>query len=708
MEEPRSAGEEPKRDRVLIAGRDESERLLARAAVEQAGLEVVETRDGNEALLAFASSQPALVVLDLSNGEEELRTCEELRRRRASRHVPVLVLAESGDADAVARAFDAGATDFLTRPIHWGLFAHRVRFLVRSARANENLRRNQDQLTTAQRLARIGSWEWDIPSGQLHWSSEVQQLLGVRSEPVVKLETLLDLSHPEDRPGIREWFAHAAEGEFSNELEYRCLRSDGTEVVVHQQAEALFDDSGELTGVAGFLQDVSDRKKSEERIKQLAYYDVLTGLPNRRFFKESLERALGHARHSKKPIALLFLDLDRFKMINDTLGHEAGDALLKEAGNRLYTCVRSSDYVASARVSKIQSDLSRLGGDEFTLILRDLEDTQDAGRVAARILERFAQPFDIGGREVFTSTSVGIAVHPVDGDDVDTLLRNADAAMYHAKDRGRNNFQYYTNAMNVRASRRLDIENNLRRAVQRGELSVVYQPKRDIQSGQIHSLEALVRWDNAELGKVRPAEFIQVAEESGLIVSIGEWILRTACTQQRQWIEAGYDPIVMSVNLSSYQIRAQRFAELLAGVMQESGADPRHIELEITESALMRYEDLSIQTLGQIKQIGVRLALDDFGTGYSSLSYLKRFPIDSLKIDRAFVGDLNSDPDDAAITKAIVAMGKSLGLYVVAEGVETAEQESFLRGIGCDAMQGFRIGAPATAEDAVQYLRRRS
>jgi predicted signal transduction protein with EAL and GGDEF domain len=355
----------------------------------------------------------------------------------------------------------------------------------------------------------------------------------------------------------------------------------------------------------------------------------------------------------------------------------------------------------------MQSAISRLGGDEFTLLLRDLDDAHDAGRVANRILERFAQPFEIDGREVFTSTSIGIAIHPIDGNDVDTLLRNADAAMYHAKDRGRNNYQFYTDAMNVKASRRLDIENNLRRAVQRGELSVVYQPKLDLASGQFNSVEALVRWDNAELGKVRPNEFIQVAEESGLIVSIGEWILRTACAQQRHWVEAGYEPVVMSVNLSSMQIRAQRFAELLAGVLQETDVDPEHLELEITESAIMRYEDLSIRTLTEIKQIGVQLALDDFGTGYSSLSYLKRFPIDSLKIDRAFVSDVNTDPDDAAITRAIVAMAQNLGLYVVAEGVETVEQERFLRDIGCDSMQGFLISPPLIATEMAPFLRPR-
>jgi len=700
--------DETKREVVLIAGSDVAERLHARAAIEEAGLDVVEAGTGAETLIHFVSEQPAMVVLDVDMaGLDGFHTCEELRRRRSSEHTPILVVTRNADATSMTRAFDAGASDFMVKPVNWGLFVHRVRHLLRSARAFADLRASQDQLATAQRLARLGSWEWDVGTGEMHWSNEVQQILGTRSQSgVVQLETLLDIVHHEDRKAIREWFRRAAQGKYTADLEYRCLRSDGEELTIHQQAEAVLGEGGEVLRMSGFLQDVSDRKRSEDRIRELAYYDVLTGLPNRRFFKESLDRALRHARSSNKPLGLLFLDLDRFKMINDTLGHEAGDVLLKQAGERLHGCVRNTDYVASGRGAKMHSAISRVGGDEFTLLLRELDDAHDAGRVASRILERFAQPFEIDGREVFTSASIGVAIHPIDGNDVGTLLRNADAAMYHAKDRGRNNFQFYTDAMNVRASRRLDIENNLRRAVERGELSVVYQPKHDCASGRTTSVEALVRWDNAELGKVRPNEFIEVAEESGLIVPIGEWILRTACAQQRQWTDAGYEPVVMSVNLSSHQIRAQRFAEVLAHVLQETGVAPEHVELEITESAIMRYEDLSIRTLAELKQIGVQLALDDFGTGYSSLSYLKRFPIDSLKIDRDFVRDVNSDPDDAAITRAIVAMAQNLGLYVVAEGVETAEQEAFLREIGCDGMQGFRIGPPVSPEEATVFLSR--
>jgi diguanylate cyclase (GGDEF)-like protein/PAS domain S-box-containing protein len=640
-------------------------------------------------------------------GDDGPRTCEALRARPESRHTPILGMSRQGDAQTMGRAFDSGVTDFLAKPVSWAVFVHRVRYLLRASRTLGELQASREQLAAAQRLARLGSWEWDVASGELRWSPELKQILGVRSDgDSAQLEALLDLVHHEDRAAVRDWFRLASQGRLTADLEYRCMRADGEELTLHQQAETVNGEGGDVLRVSGFLQDVSDRKRSEDRIRQLAYYDVLTGLPNRRFFKESLDRALRHARHSGKQLGLLFLDLDRFKLINDTLGPEAGDLLLKEVGERLHACVRSGDWVASAREGKAQTTVSRLGGDEFTLLLRDLDDPHDAGRVAARILERFAQPFDIDGREVYTSASIGIAVHPMDGSDVDTLLRNADAAMYDAKERGRNNFQFYADAMNLRTARRLDIENNLRRAVQRAELSVVYQPKRDRVSGQVRSLEALVRWDNAELGKVRPGEFIQVAEESGLIVPIGEWVLRTACAQQRHWCDAGYEPVVVSVNLSSYQIRAQRFAELLSHVLQETGVDPRHVELEITESALMRYEDVSIRTLAELKQIGVRLALDDFGTGYSSLAYLKRFPIDSLKIDRDFVRDVCSDPDDAAITRAIVAMAQTLGLYVVAEGVETAEQAAFLAGIGCDGMQGFHIGAPVPAHEAVAYLRR--
>jgi diguanylate cyclase (GGDEF)-like protein/PAS domain S-box-containing protein len=701
--------DERKKTLVLIAGADAAARLHARAAIEQAGLDALEVSTGAEALISFVSEGPELVVLDVDMpGLDGFHTCEELRRRRGTEHTPILVITRNGDIASMNRAFDAGATDFLVKPVNWTLFVHRVRYLLRAARAFQDLRGSQAQLAAAQRLARLGAWEWRVGSPEMHWSAEVQHILGLRMEGgLVALETLFDLIHPEDRRRVRDWFGRVGQGRAAHDLEYRCMRSDGEELSIYQQAEAVTDDGGELVGVAGFLQDVSDRKKSEERIRQLAYYDVLTGLPNRRFFKESLDRALRHARQSGKGVALLFLDLDRFKNINDTLGHEAGDRLLKEVGERLHACVRSTDYVTSARGGSPQTAVSRLGGDEFTLMLRELADPQDAGRVAARLLERFAHPFEVDGREVFTSASIGVAVSPVDGQDVDTLLRNADAAMYHAKDRGRNNFQFYTDAMNRMASRRLDIESHLRRAIERSELSVVYQPKLDLASGRVGAVEALVRWDNAELGKVRPTEFIEVAEESGLIVPIGEWILRTACAQQRQWADAGFEPVVMAVNLSSCQIRARRFPALLAGVLQETGVSPRHVELEITESAIMHYEDLSIRTLAELKQIGVSLALDDFGTGYSSLSYLKRFPIDVLKIDRAFVRDVTTDPDDAAITRAIVAMAKSLGLYVLAEGVETAEQEAFLREVGVDGMQGFRIGTPALAHEAVTFLRRR-
>jgi len=701
--------DERKKSLVLIAGADEGARLHARAAVEQAGLDALEVSTGAEALISFVSEAPDLVVLDVDMpGLDGFHTCEELRRRRGSEHTPVLVVTRNGDVVSMNRAFDAGATDFLVKPVNWTLFVHRVRSLLRASRAFQDLRASQDQLAAAQRLARLGSWQWRVASGEMRWSAEVQHILGLRLESGrVSRETLLDLVHPEDRQKVRDWFDRAAQGRATRDLEYRVMRSDGEELSIYQQAEARADDGGELVSVSGFLQDVSDRKRSEERIRQLAYYDVLTGLPNRRFFKESLDRALRHARQSGKGLALLFLDLDRFKNINDTLGHEAGDRLLKEVGERLYACIRSTDYVASAR-GHAQNAVSRLGGDEFTLMLRELADPQDAGRVATRLLERFAQPFEVDGREVFTSASIGVAVSPVDGQDVDTLLRNADAAMYHAKDRGRNNFQFYTDAMNLKATRRLDIESHLRRAIEKRELAVVYQPKLDLATGRVNSVEALVRWDNAELGKVRPAEFIEVAEESGLIVPIGEWILRTACAQQREWMDAGFEPVVMSVNLSSCQIRARRFPGLLAGVLQETGVAPRHVELEITESAIMRYEDLSIRTLAELKQIGVGLAIDDFGTGYSSLSYLKRFPIDVLKIDRAFVRDVTTDPDDAAITRAIVAMARSLGLYVVAEGVETLEQEAFLREVGVDGMQGFRIGVPALAGEAsASFLQRR-
>jgi diguanylate cyclase (GGDEF)-like protein len=449
---------------------------------------------------------------------------------------------------------------------------------------------------------------------------------------------------------------------------------------------------------------ISQREQAEERIRYLAYYDGLTGLPNRQLFQEHLRNALTAAKHGGGQVGLLFLDLDRFKQVNDTLGHSVGDELLCEVSKRMLSCVRFSDYVARVDVAEPQGEVSRLGGDEFTLLLTEISDAQDAAKVAQRCLTELAKPIPVGGYELFTTASIGIAIYPSDGEDPETLLRNADTAMYHAKNHHRNNFQFYTEEMNTTAARKLHLANRLRNVLDRNELSLYYQPLRNAANGSLAGAEALLRWTDPETGPVGPDEFIPIAEDAGLIVEIGEWVLRTACEQARVWQDDGFRAIRIAVNVSAHQLRQVGWPETVARILRETGLSPAHLELEMTETAILQYDDATTAALHELDAMGVGLALDDFGTGYSSLSYLRRFPFDRVKIDRSFVGDITADPGDALLTTAILAMAQTLELRVVAEGVETLQQADFLREHDCDELQGYLFSRPVPSEQFTRFL----
>ncbi|HUR93836.1 MAG TPA: EAL domain-containing protein [Gemmatimonadales bacterium] len=442
-----------------------------------------------------------------------------------------------------------------------------------------------------------------------------------------------------------------------------------------------------------------------EQVKSLAYYDSLTGLPNRLSYKERLAKALEHARRSGKLVAAFFIDLDHFSRINDTLGHEAGDQLLQQVALRLRgSCRDREDEVGSAQ-DALTPDVARLGGDEFTVIIPGLSRSDDAGKLARRILSGFAHPFRVANQEIFVNASIGIAIYPEDGEDMETLLMHADTAMYKAKEQGGSSYQAYSRAMNASALQRLTLENALRRALDRSEFELHYQPIVDGGTGQVTGAEALVRWRHPELGLLLPAEFIPLAEENGLIVPLGEWVLHEACTQNRAWQTAGLAPLRVVVNLSSRQLR-RNLPETVARILQSTGLDARFLGLELTESLLVAHHKEDTDTLHALRAMGLHLAVDDFGTGYSSFSYLKHLPLDALKIDRSFVREVNSSPDDAAITTAIIAMAHALGLKVVGEGVETAAQRDVLRRQGCDAMQGYLFSRPVPAAEFERLLAR--
>ena len=474
-----------------------------------------------------------------------------------------------------------------------------------------------------------------------------------------------------------------------------------------EQLESADAISDSLEHVGDFVGRAIERKFADEKIRRLAFRDDLTGLPNRQHFNHLLRGAVALALRANRKMALLFMDLDGFKKVNDTLGHEVGDHLLTEVANRFAGVVRVSDHIGRQKGDAPESSVSRLGGDEFTVLLTEVQSPVDASLVAERLLRTLEGPILLAGKELFMSTSIGIAVFPDDGVDSESLMRNADAAMYFAKGRGRNGYQFYSEEMNRTRSMQIELEARLRGALERDEFELHYQPILDAESGEIVAAEALVRWSDGKGGLVPPDQFIPVAEETGLIVPIGQWVFRTACAEAQRWREEFGRSIRIGVNVSGHQIREPGMLDMVRDAIRETGVDPNQVELELTESTIMQDDELTVHTLRELREMGIGLALDDFGTGYSSLSYLRRFTIDRVKIDRSFVSELPDNADDAALASAIIAMAHGLRLRVVAEGVETPRQALFLRQRGCEELQGYLFGRPCPAEDFVDRLRAR-
>ena len=446
---------------------------------------------------------------------------------------------------------------------------------------------------------------------------------------------------------------------------------------------------------------ISLEKQVEQRTRELEFqyaHDNLTGLPNRLLFQDRLEQAMERAQGTDNLVVAILIDLDMFKRINDTLGHAAGDTLLKVVAKRLKSCLRDSDALSAYDTSHLNLTLSRLGGDEFAILLSDIDSIEPITHVVHRIVETLSANVELEGQDIYTTCSIGISVYPKDGTDTDTLLKHADAAMYHAKRLGRNHYQFFAEEINEASYHHLKLENQLRFALERDELFLLYQPKVDVRSGQVIGMEALVRWDHPEMGVVSPAEFIPVAEYTGLITAIGECVLEAACEQVRDWLQAGFDDFRMAVNLSPQQFRQRDLLERMTAIIDEVGIEPRYLEVEITEGAIMEDVDAAVVIMQSLHDLGITLSIDDFGTGYSSLSYLKRFPIDTLKIDRSFVNDITTDSDDASIVIAIIGMAHNMGLSVIAEGVETEQQLTFLRALKCDEIQGYLVSKPVAAD----------
>jgi len=544
--------------------------------------------------------------------------------------------------------------------------------------------------------SQVGEGVFTIEYGRVVYANEaMSRIFGYTLEEIYALPSFLDLVHPEERDNIRQRHVERLAGkQVETRYETRGLHKQG--YILHIELAAVVQRAAGQPRVTVVLLDITARKQSEAQLVHMANHDALTNLPNRSLLQERIEQALLRSHRGMGRVAVLFIDLDRFKNINDTMGHHVGDLLLRRVAVRLKDSLRETDTIA------------RLGGDEFVVLLEQFSDVQYLTSVSRKLLQVLQQPFELQGQEIYISGSIGISVHPEDGLDFSALLKNADVAMYRAKEAGKNTFQFYAAETNVHSLERLALESSLRHALDRDQFKLFYQPKIDLKQQRIVGAEALIRWAHPEFGLISPAQFIGLAEETGLIMPIGAWVLEEACRQNRTWQMAGLRPIRIAVNLSPRQFADDTLGLAIEQALQISGLAAEYLELEITESMIMQHAERASLLLQHFRMLGTHVSIDDFGTGYSSLSYLKRFPIDALKIDRSFIRDVPRDPDDAAITQAIIAMAHSLKLQVVAEGVEDEDQLTFLQAQGCDQVQGYIFGKPLPAADFFLLLKRDS
>ncbi len=701
----------PEQPKVLLVDDDEVNLLLTTIALRDRGFAITEATSGEQALQILAKWAPDVVVLDaLMPGLDGFETCRVLRGMPGFESLPVLMLTGLDDDASITRAYEVGATDFFVKSTQWGLLAGRLRYLLRSSRTRLELERSKAKLARAQDLARMGSFDWRSGQPAPTFSVEGLRVFGLEAGAVLPFRRLMRMLGKEDRGGLLTLLSDVLKHGSVLATDIALTLIDSRQRIVHVEAEPEYSEQGNMTGYTGIVQDVTDRRMAEDKIRHLANFDTLTGLPNRRQIVWRTERALEHARRLGHQVAMLLIDLDRFKVINDTLGHSAGDELLMEVARRLRSCVRHSDQAMESALESMSSRshrtleaVGRYGGDEFIALLPEVVDERDAERVAARILDLMREPIFVSGQECFVTASVGIALFPRDGNTVLELLRNSDVAMYSAKGAGRDAASTYRPALAGKGREKLELESALHKAIERNELVLYYQPKVDVRGARMVGAEALMRWRRGGV-LVPPGDFIPLAEESGLIVPLSEWAIREAARQVRVWQDNFGFSDSIAVNLPNRLFERTDLVEYIHNAVTTYGVPHHSIAFEITETGLKKDLQSVIPVLHRLNEIGVEIAIDDFGTGYSSLAYLTTLPISELKIDQRFVRDLGMTPQSSAVVTAIIALGRSLGLRVVAEGVETLRQMEVLHRLGCGIMQGYLFSRPQPPEEIELWL----
>ncbi len=702
---------------ILVADDDDAIRFLACDTLIDAGFQVVEARDGAEALALFEQHQPHMVLLDLIMPEiDGFKVCRRIRRLSGGLElVPIMIMTGLNDEESINQAFEMGATDFITKPLNHLILAQRTRYMLRTHRLLQTVEQREKRLETAERIAKLGSWEWDTRSKSLNVSREYNRILGYPEDFPIQVKDITRLFPAEERKRLRSNF-EASVGRRVPKLvtEVTLSALDGCHKRLRQESEFVYRPDNSYV-VSGTLQDITEETAVKEQVLKLAYYDALTLLPNRMFFKTHLDYALRETRDTDTSLAIILLDLDLFTRVNISMGTDAGDNILMQVSHRLHEALGSecaTTLIPAAIDPNAAPDvphdvLARLEGDQFVIMKFRFGRLDDLVLLLQKISKRMTAPFHYKGMDVVVTVSLGVALHPVNGQTAENLLRNADAAMRAAKQFGRNQVQFYTKDIDSRSRERMAMENDLRLAITHGQFELHYQPKVHLRQREVRSVEALIRWRHPEKGMISPALFIPMAEELGLINELGTWLLNEACRQTKAWNAEGIAPLRTAVNISAVQLRANNFVEKVRVTLDKYRLLPSQLEIEITEGVLMEDNVTMIRTIEGLRSLGVKVALDDFGTGYSSLSYLTRFPFTALKIDRSFIKDCVRHGQSAAIVHTIIQLCKNLNLEVVAEGVEVEEELKFLYDHRCDMIQGFLFSTALDATALLNYIRRK-
>lgn len=704
---------------ILVVEDNPVENMRLCKLLRNAGFAVMAVDGGATVLERTLRDKPALILLDaLMPDLDGFAVCEQLRAAAPCAHIPIVMLTGLDDIASIERAYRVGATDFFTKPVNPLLLEHRIRYLLRATSTLEQLRVSQQSLASAQRVAGLGHWELDIRRQQLKLSEQMCALYGLTPpEPGARgYQALLEHCHPEDRADLEQAILAAMGGVHDHHVEHRLCLPDGSLRYIDVHMTKLADDCHRGSYVLGISMDISARKASEREMLRLAYLDRLTGLPNRSLLELYLEKVIPAAHINGLAVALLAIDLDLFNRVNNSMGYEAGNAVLSqltERGLQQLGCDTAERCLDRLMVGcrDIPCDqrgiFARLGADSFVLALPDVErDSTEVRRFAETLKRSFQQPFLYRGQELFVTASIGIAFSETGSAAIDDLLQQADLALHEVKRQGRNGIRRYSSDLVSRASAHLSIQSDLRRALAEQEFKVYYQPKIAVGDLAICGFEALVRWQHPHKGLISPEHFIQVAEDSGLIVELGQWVLATACRQHARWLQQWPSACRMAVNVTSRQFKQGDFVAQVERVLENAGLAARHLELELTEGVLMSDARVT-QDIARLRALGVSIALDDFGTGYSSLSYITRFPIDTIKIDRCFVQDIQHGNEKAAIVSAVTDLSHKLNFNVVAEGMETEQELIIVQQLNCDEVQGFWYCPPMAASAMTQWLEAR-